>query len=141
MPDPKVLNEWLTQEEAVLKRLIADRERLEAEIAKHQQVVSHVRTLLTLQGKGPMPKQMVLHGRFSNVRSLADAAISVLREQKRAELGDIGNALQAGGFDFRDRNPKRTTFITLLNMSHSRNGTSPVKRTGRTQFALVEEGG
>ena len=135
MPNPKVMNDWLDTEQREIQRLIREREGLSAEIAKHEQIVAHLKTLITLQNGGAPFQQMPLKsGRFKGV-SLRDAILIVLREQKQAPLDSLVNSMIAGGFDFDGRSPKRTVFLALSNMAQSKD--SLIERDG-TNFQMKE---
>jgi len=137
--DPKVLSQWLTAEEEHMKRLTSQRERLDAEIAKAQQKAGLLKHLLALQTNNLYVQQTTLtKGRFSDGVSVRDAVLTVVREQRRANLDQIVDALHAGGLDFGGRSPKRVLFLTLTNLVRSKNGGAPIRRE-RDDYVYLEE--
>lgn len=137
--DPKVLAQWLTAEEEHIKRLTSQRERLDAEIAKAQQKAGLIKHLLALQSNIYAVQQTALpKGRFSDGVPVRDAALTVLREQRRANLDQIVEALRAGGLDFGVRSPKRVVFLTVNNLTRSKNGSAPVRRE-RGEYVYLEK--
>lgn len=135
--NPKHLKDWIDDHERDLLSLKKEREAIDEKIAKVEQMVSHLKALLSLEtGNG---RQLPLvQGRFKGV-SLRNAALTVIREQQEADLEDLANLLVAGGFEFDGRNPNRTTFLTLCNLATMKDGRAPVKRRG-THFTYLEGG-
>ncbi len=140
MPDARIVARWLDDEEAQIKRLIARRDRLDAEIAKSTHKASLLKALLALQTNAYVVEQTTLpKGRFSDGVSVRDAALTVLREQRRATLDEIIAALEAGGLDFNGHSPKRVVFLTLTNLIRSKNGSAPIRRE-KGGYVYLEKG-
>jgi hypothetical protein len=137
MPDPIVLAKWLAEEEEHLHRLQAQRDRLLAEIARAEQKAALIKNLIALQASPTAVQQTVLpRGRFKEV-SVRDATLTVLREQRRANLDKIVDALISGGLDFDHRRPKRVVFITLTNLIRGKDE-APIRKE-QDEFVYVEK--
>ena len=138
MPSHRDLQAWLGEEERELQERVRERDRINADIAKREQIVAHLRHLMALKNGGSVTQQMVLRGgRFKDV-ALREAILIVLQEQKSpASLDAVCNALLAGGFDFSGKSPKRSAFIALENLTRRNDGIVERQGQGRdSKFRL-----